>query len=151
MRCTFWAAGPQGGLYSRESPCKVEDGMMMVRRFALVLAVLLPLLAPTMACALPSAHLSPAERACCQQMKGRCGSMGMPASHACCHKEVPTMTHWNAAVQTESVNVQINLAAIAGLPAAMILPLPVPASDHEQWPRTTLPQSSPSAISVLRI
>ncbi len=44
--------------------------MRMVRQFALMPAVLLPLLAPTMVCALPSAHLSSAERACCQQMKG---------------------------------------------------------------------------------
>jgi hypothetical protein len=123
----------------------------MVRQFALMLAVLLPLVAPAMACALPNAHLSRAEHACCKQMRSECGSMTMPASHGCCYKEVPTADNWNAAVQMQSANVQINLAAIAGLPPAMILPLPVPAPDHEQWPGSTLPQSPPSAISVLRI
>jgi len=125
--------------------------MKAIRQFALMLAVVLPLLVPTMACALPNAHLSAAERACCKQMRGECGGMAMPASHGCCHKEVPTADHWNAAVQMQSVNVQINLDAIAGLPPVLILPFPVSASDCEQSPQSTLPQSPPPAISVLRI
>jgi hypothetical protein len=77
--------------------------------------------------------------------------MGMPASHGCCQKEMPTVNHWNAMVQVQSSNVQIDLAAIAGLPPAILVTLPVSASDPAQWPASTLPQSPPPAISILRI
>ncbi len=75
----------------------------------------------------------------------------MPASHGCCHKEVPTVTHWNAAMQIKSANVQIDLSSIAELPSAILVPLPVAVFDYAQSPGSTLPQSPPSAISVLRI
>ena len=138
-------------LYNFRCGCKVEAAMKTARQFALILAILWPLLAPAMACALPNAHLSPAERACCKQMKNECGSMGMPASHGCCQKEMPTADHWNVMVQVQSANIQIDLAAVAGLPPAILLTLPVSASNPAQWPASTLPQSPPSLISILRI
>lgn len=142
----------QGGLYYPESRCKVELTMKAMRQFALMLAVLLPLLVPVMACTLPSAHMSATENACCRQMKGQCGSMAMPASHGCCHKEVPTASHWNAAVQANSTNIQINFSTIAGLPSSAIFtPLPVVLSKDTQRSGSTLPQSPPTAISILRI
>jgi hypothetical protein len=138
-------------LYNSGCGCKVEAGMKAVRQFALMLAVLLPLLAPTMVCALPNAHLNPAERACCRQMMGQCGSMAMPASHGCCQKEVPTADHWNAAVQIQSANIHIDLSAVAGLSPTILVPLPLVRSNYAQRPGSTLPQSPPPAISVLRI
>ena len=138
-------------LYNSGCRGKVEAGMKAVRQFALMLTVILPLLAPTMLCALPNAQLSPAERACCKQMRGKCGGMDMPVSHGCCHKELPTIAHWNAAVQMQSATVQINLFAVAGLPPAILVPLPLVKADYAQWPGSTLPQSPPPAISVLRI
>ena len=148
--CTVLPA--QDGLYYRESRGKVELAMKAVRQFVLILAVLLPLLAPVMACALPNAHMTAAENACCKQMKGQCGSMAMPASHGCCHKEIPTAGHWNAAVQTNSTNIQINFSTIAGLPSSAVLaPLTVALSKDTQSPGNALPQSPPTAISVLRI
>lgn len=131
--------------------CRVESAMKSVRQFAVILMVLLPLLAPTMACALPNAQLSSAERACCKQMKNECGSMGMPASHGCCHKEVSAVDQRNAMIQAQSTSVQIDLTAIAGLPPAILLTLPVSKSDLAQRPASTLPQSPPPAISILRI
>lgn len=138
-------------LYNFGCGCKVEADMKVVRQFALILAVVFPLLAPTMACALPSAHLSPAERACCRQMMGQCGSMAMPASHGCCQKEAPTADHWNAAVQIQSANIHIDFSAVAGLSPAILVPLPLVRSDYAQRPGSTLPQSPPPAIFVLRI
>jgi hypothetical protein len=44
--------------------------------------LVLSLLAPTMACAMPSAQMDAAEQACCKQMGGGCGSMRM--QHSCC-------------------------------------------------------------------
>jgi hypothetical protein len=125
--------------------------MKSVRQFALILTVLLPLLAPTMACALSNAHLTPAERACCKQMKGECGSMGMPASHGCCQKEMPTADHWNVMVQVQSANIQIDLTAVAGLAPAILVTLPVSTPGFAQRPASTLPQSPPPSISILRI
>ena len=125
--------------------------MKAVRQFALMLAILLPLVAPAMACALPNSDLTPIERACCKQMKGQCGSMAMPASHGCCHKEVPTASHWNAAVQVKAANLQIDLSTVAGLSPAILVPFHVVQSDYAPWHGNTPPQSPPSAISILRI
>lgn len=138
-------------LYYSGHGCTVKAAMKSVRQFALILTVLLPLLAPTMACALSNVHLTPAERACCKQMKGECGSMGMPASHGCCQKEMPTADHWNAMVQAQSANVQIDFNTTAGLSPAIFLALPISTSNPTQRPASTLPQSPPSAIFILRI
>jgi len=125
--------------------------MKVVRQFVLMLAVLVPLLAPVMACALPNANVSPAENTCCQQMQGQCGNMDMPTSHNCCHKEVPAVAHWNAAIPLKPANIQIDLTITAGLTRAILVPLPAVSSDRVQWIGSTLPQSPPSAISILRI
>jgi hypothetical protein len=47
------------------------------------LAVLFAAL-PVMACAVPNAAMTPAERSCCKKMAGQCGNMGMAKSHSCC-------------------------------------------------------------------
>ena len=125
--------------------------MKAVCKFALILAVVLPLVTPAMACALPNAHLSPAEHACCKRMQGRCGTMDMPTSQGCCQKEAPTAINWNPAIQANSANISIDLTAPAALLPAMLLPLPVDMPAYMQQPVGTLPQSPPSAISVLRI
>jgi hypothetical protein len=39
---------------------------------------------PVMACAVPNAAMTPAERECCKKMAGRCGDGGMTKSHPCC-------------------------------------------------------------------
>lgn len=122
-----------------------------VRQFALILAIVLPMVTPAMACALPNAHLSPAEHSCCKRMQGHCGSMDMPTSQGCCQKEAPTAINWNPAIQANSANVSIDLTAPAALLPAMRLLLPVDMSAYVQQPVGTLPQSPPSAISILRI
>lgn len=125
--------------------------MKTIRQFALVLMVVLPLLIPNMVCALPNAHLTPTEHACCKQMNGQCGTMKMSVPCSCCQKEVPTVTNWNAAVQTRSANVPIDFAAPVALLPAMLMPAPVDMPVYAQQPASTLPQSPPSAISILRI
>jgi hypothetical protein len=47
------------------------------------LAVLFAAL-PVMACAVPNAEMTPAERECCKKMARQCGDMGMAKSHPCC-------------------------------------------------------------------
>ena len=39
---------------------------------------------PVMACVVPDAAMTAAERECCKKMAERCGGMGMAKSHPCC-------------------------------------------------------------------
>jgi hypothetical protein len=55
--------------------------MRKVAVFAL--AVLFAAL-PVMACVVPNAEMTAAERECCKKMAGQCGDMGMAKSHPCC-------------------------------------------------------------------
>lgn len=125
--------------------------MKALRQVALTLTVILPLIAPAMACAIPNAHLTPAERACCKQMRGECGNMAMPASHGCCQMEAPTTANWNAPVQVSPANVLGDLTAISILPSDILPHLQAAASGLESRPASLLPQSPPSAVSILRI
>lgn len=125
--------------------------MKVLRQLALMLVVVLPLMIPTMVCALPNAHLSPAERACCRHMSGQCESGAMTSCQGCCQPQVPTADNWNAAVQSNSANHQVAVSAVAEFHSVVILLLPVILSDNLQSLRTTLPQSPPSTISVLRL
>src|ERR1017187_9829790 len=49
----------------------------------LALAVLLAA-PPVMACAVPNAAMTQAERDCCKKMARQCGDTGMAKSHPCC-------------------------------------------------------------------
>jgi hypothetical protein len=48
-----------------------------------VLAALFAAL-PVMACTVPNAAMTSAERECCKKMAEQCGDMGMTKSHPCC-------------------------------------------------------------------
>jgi hypothetical protein len=59
-----------------------------------------------MACAIPDAQLTAAEKQCCKDMGGDCGrdASGMPMSHSCCkafiqlpHDFRPSSTFWSPA------------------------------------------------------
>jgi hypothetical protein len=39
---------------------------------------------PVMACVVPNAAMTVAERECCKKMAGQCGDMGMAKTHPCC-------------------------------------------------------------------
>lgn len=125
--------------------------MRVLRQFVLILAVVLPLLVPTMACAVPNVHLSATERACCKSMGSQCGTQTMPASHGCCSKEVPAANHWQAAVQVNFTNIQMDLSAVTEPMPAVLPLLPMVLPDYGQWLETALPQSSPPTITSLRI
>lgn len=125
--------------------------MKALRQFALVVAVILPLPAPTMVCALPNAHLTPAERACCKQMRRECGEMTMPPSWGCCLMEVPTAATWNVPVQVMPRNAQADWVVIAVSPSAAFLPVQADVADQAHRPTRFIPQSPPSTISILRI
>src|SRR5216684_1904924 len=63
--------------------------MKLTVYFRMLVAVLL-LGGPIMACAIPDAQLTAAEKQCCKEMGGDCGqdAPGMPMSHSCCKTSV---------------------------------------------------------------
>src|SRR5215469_1051672 len=63
--------------------------MKLIAYFRMLLAVLL-LGGPIMACAIPDAQLTAAEKQCCEDMGGNCqrDGSGMPMSHSCCKTSV---------------------------------------------------------------
>lgn len=75
----------------------------------------------------------------------------MPVSHGCCQKEAPTATNLNAPVRTTVMEIPVNLTVIGAIPSAILSPLQEAISGRGQQPANFLPQSPPSAISVLRI
>src|SRR5258708_34002694 len=63
--------------------------MKFIVYFRLLLVVLL-LGGPIMACAIPDAQLTAAEKQCCKEMGGDCqqDASGMPMAHSCCKTSV---------------------------------------------------------------
>jgi hypothetical protein len=119
------------------------------RRIVIAVTAFLSLLAPTMACAFPNARMSAEEHSCCRQMKGRCGSMNMPASHNCCHKGMQA-GHFEA-LQPRSPSFHPVITLAAALPAVALYtatPVVYQATDS---PQHSPPTSPPILVSVLRI
>src|SRR5690242_6616599 len=94
-------------------------------RLGAALVVLLSLLAPTMACALPGSQMTAAEHACCRHMKGECGSMKMPTSHSCCQKSVQ-VSQMSVVPQPESGTHFSTISIAAVVPESPVFELPTP-------------------------
>lgn len=126
--------------------------MKALRQFALILMIVLPLLSPAMACVLPSAHLTMAERACCTQMRSQCGAANMPASHGCCHKNLPASGYLSM-VPANTVYPHVVAQVVASVTIANLqFPnAPEIARHFATWRDPAPPQSPPAAISVLKI
>src|SRR5579864_1395925 len=90
-------------------------------RAALLLCILLMWVAsPGIACVLPSAVLTPAERECCHHMGEQCGQASMPASHSCCK----TKSHNSDALPQASASVPTRHLTIAIVTTHAIFALP---------------------------
>src|SRR6476619_7037984 len=122
--------------------------MGCVRQLGIVFALLLSLLAPTMACALPNAQMTAQEHACCKKMKGNCGSMRMPTTHSCCQQSVRA-NHLDA-IQPESVSVPV-APLVAVLPSVTLFHPTFLDEERLSAPQHSPPTSPPHAVSVLRI
>src|SRR5579859_5613189 len=70
---------------------------------------------PVMACVVPDAEMTAAERECCKKMAERCGDMGMAKSHSCCQSTAtPADFH---ALKTSSSQLQhVTLVLFHALP-----------------------------------
>jgi hypothetical protein len=92
--------------------------------------------------------MTAAEHACCKQMKGRCGSMRMPASHSCCQPGFESNRSDLVPPQSASFHVHVAVLAIYAQLSMPGLPFcgyrPIEKLDHSPPPHESLP-------SVLKI
>ena len=113
---------------------------------------LLLLATPIMACLVPAAAMTAAERDCCKRMAQECGNKGMPQSHSCC--QTTTVPDHLAAIKSSS---DLNsrhptlFVAYAIHPAATVATLPESGSSPWITDIHSPPVSPPVAVSVLRI
>jgi hypothetical protein len=119
-----------------------------VRAAVLLSIVLVWVASPAIACVLPGATLTPAERECCHHMAEQCGQASMPASHSCCQ----TKSHHSDALPQASASVPTRhlTFAVVTTQATFALPAATPERRaiyaHSPPPHTDFP-----SISILRI
>jgi len=121
-----------------------------VTRIGPALLTLMSLLAPAMACALPASGMTASERACCKQMRGRCGAARMPASHSCCRTN--SELHQVDGAQPQSHWRPPDPAIVPGVPVACAaLLLPACENGSTPWHYHPPPLSLSAGTTVLRI
>ena len=93
---------------------RLEMLKLLIKVAVFSLAVLFAAL-PVMACVVPNAEMTAAERECCKKMAERCGDMGMAKSHPCCQSTAtPADFH---ALKTASSQLQhVTLVLFHALP-----------------------------------
>ncbi len=117
-----------------------------VATLALLLAAL-----PVMACTLPGAAMTAAERDCCKRMAGQCGRSGMAKSHGCCQIQVsPSDFH---ALKASASQLDRSLVVLYAQPVALQT---IADADSMLAANIASPTDSPpglvySATTVLRI
>jgi hypothetical protein len=123
--------------------------VMRTRALALLMIAWLWAITPAMACVLPGATMTPAERECCHHMAEQCGSSMMPASHSCCKAQGPTNTVLPKAqaagpVRPLTIAVVPPVASLGALPAGTV-------RSHLSFLHSPPPEPSPGCDSILRI
>jgi len=91
--------------------------MKLIAYFRMLLAVLM-LGGPIMACAIPDAQLTAAEKECCKDMGGDCGqdASGMPMSHSCCKTSVQPPHDFQPSSTFSSSAPYLVISAVESLP-----------------------------------
>jgi hypothetical protein len=120
-------------------------------KFAALLAGVLLLAGPLMACMLPGSSMTTAEKECCRKMAGQCGGQsGMPISHGCC---VTVVRPEHVPLATNQLRLAHNVVTVALVvasdqPICRILASPFsPAPDYDHPP----PFSDLASLQTLRI
>lgn len=70
---------------------------------------------PVMACVVPNAAMTAAERECCKKMAEQCGDMGMAKSHPCC-QTTATPADFHALKTASSQLHHVGLVLLHALP-----------------------------------
>jgi hypothetical protein len=120
-----------------------------VKRFRqLVGALLLAVVAgyPAMACLIPEAEMTDAERDCCKHMAQQCGSMNMPSSHSCCHTQVSHPDSMLGETFAHFLAPALSSAVVGELQPSHIV-----ASQFFPFELHPPPESPPGTSSILRI
>ena len=125
--------------------------MKRIGRTGVSLVSLFLLATPIMACLVPAAAMTQAERDCCKRMAHDCGHSGMMKSHSCCQST--TVPSHLATIKSSFDGSSMHLASVLAqafpsVRIAMILEVdssPLAADIHSP------PISPPVVISVLRI
>lgn len=123
--------------------------VIYLRRFGVLVLLLVSCVAPAMACMVPDGTMSVQERACCRMMKNQCSQMEMPKSHGCCQKSPFGVR--NNALDTKVTTFHPAAAPVIWLAAFELMN---PTSAVTGWVEhldSSPPKSPPSTISILRI
>ena len=116
-----------------------------ISALALLMAAL-----PVMACTVPGAVMTAAERECCKRMANQCGHSGMAKSHGCC--EIQTAPNDFHALKASFSQLDHSLIDLHAQPTAL---LRIAVSQLMFTPNTTFPAHGPPglvlATTVLRI
>jgi cytochrome c556 len=131
--------------------CRYNGSLTLMSRISvLALAVLFAAL-PVMACAVPNAEMTPAERECCKKMARQCGDMGMAKSHPCC-QSTATPADFHALKTASSQLHHVSLILFHTLPVTSQADA---CCSVAQWsPRVSCTHSPPglgSTTTILRI
>ncbi len=117
-----------------------------ISALALLMAAL-----PVMACTVPGAVMTAAERDCCKRMANQCGHSGMAKSHGCC--EIQTAPNDLHALKASFSQLDHSLIDLYAQPIVLQR---IAVSQLMFTPNTTFPTHGPpglvySATTVLRI
>ena len=126
----------------------LDRRMRALRQFGVLVLLLASSLTPAMACMLPGAQMSTAERACCRMMQNQCEQMDMPASHGCCQKTPPNI--YDNALDAKAVALHPVASSVVWLASSELNPTTFVTwrIEHRDY---SPPKSPPSTISILRI
>lgn len=125
--------------------------LKLASKFGVVLMVALLFTAPTMACLLPNATLTQAERDCCKHMAEQCGDARMPSSHSCCQRvSAPDVSNF---VVRQAQHMFADLAVIGTAFPVVVQAVLTGGNARADWFDRLHgpPESPPAAISALRI
>jgi hypothetical protein len=123
--------------------------MKLFGKFVAGAMLLLMLGVPAMACVIPDAQLTEAEKACCRQMAQQCGKMDMPNGHSCCDTTVKPQ---QSAMLKPAPSFSYDHVVLAFAPIAIALaPQQIPADSAIRALRHPPPNIDSPSIEILRI
>jgi hypothetical protein len=115
---------------------------------ALVVALVLWISSPALACLAQPEKMTEAEMQCCREMAGQCGEMAK-AEHSCCPKTPAKVETAKRLVLSASEKTLISVPSLVG--QATTLPLHVPQVERIAVDRVQSSESPPGALTPLRI
>ena len=126
-------------------------GVRLVAKVGTSALALLLAAMPVMACTIPGAVMTAAERDCCKRMAEQCGRSGMAKSHGCCQTQVsPNDFH---ALKAPSSHLDHSLLELQAQPVVLqaIADPQLMFSTSIPFPTHSPPGLLSSATTVLRI